>query len=415
MHRSADAPLPDVPIPSQLATRPTVAFREATSVEIERGMNATGRAKRYGTVIIGGGQAGLAVGHHLARRGREFVILEAGARIGDSWRNRWDGLRLFTPARYDGLPGLPFPAAPWSLPTKDDVADYLETYARHMDLPVRTGMRVSGLSRNEAGDGFALAAGPHKLEASEVVVASGAYHAPRLPSFAAELAPAIRQFHAGDYRNAAQLQGGPVLVVGASNSGAEIALDAARAHRVVLAGPDKGKMPMRPESRMARMFDPPFWFFINHIATLGTPIGRKARPYVRDHGGPLERIWPADLAAAGVERVFARAIGTHEGRPMLDDGSILDVTNVAWATGFRPDFGWVHIPVFGEDGWPIHVRGVVPSAPGLYFVGLPFLYSAASALLGGVGQDAAHIADAIVARESASPHERRSESEFAVG
>lgn len=349
-------------------------------------------------LIIGGGQAGLAVGYHLSQRGRSFVILEAADRIGDSWRTRWDGLRLFTAARYDGLPGMAFPAPPGTFPTKDDVADYLESYAIRMDLPIRTGTRVTGLWRDDRGDGYVVAAGGHHFEAAEVVVASGAYRNPRVPDFAGELAPSIRQLHSNEYRNPSQLQEGDVLVVGASNSGAEIALNAAREHRTVLSGPDKGKMPVRPEGKLARLLDPAFWFFINRVATLDTPIGRKALPVVRDHGGPLERTWPADLAATGVERVYARTVGARDGLPVLDDGRILDATNVIWCTGFRPDFGWINLPVIGEDGWPMHRRGVVTSMPGLSFVGLPFLYSAASSLIGGVGRDAEHIAANITSR-----------------
>ncbi len=365
---------------------------------------------RFDAVVIGGGQAGLAIGHHLARRGISFVILEANERIGDSWRNRWDGLRLFTPARYDGLPGLAFPAQAHALPTKDEVADYLGAYADRMDLPVRTGIGADALTRTDRDDAFHIDAGGQAFEAAEVVVATGAYQRPRVPAFASELSPAIRQLHSSDYRSASQLLDGPVLVVGASNSGAEVALDAARDHHVVLSGPDKGKMPIRPESRAARVFDPVFWLFINRIATLGTPIGRKALPIVRDHGGPLERIWPADLAAAGVERVFARTEGAVDGLPVLDDGRIVEAANIVWCTGFRPDFAWIHLPVIGADGWPMQVRGVVPSMPGLYFVGLPFLYSAASALLGGVGRDAAYIADRIAARASPSRLGRRTRS-----
>ena len=358
-----------------------------------------GEAERYGTVIIGGGQAGLAVGYHLARRGQRFVILEAGDRIGDSWRHRWDGLRLFTSARYDGLPGTAFPAPPHSLPTKDEVADYLESYAAEFDLPVRTGIRISDVWPTERGDRFrVVAASGQQFEADQVVVATGGYHSPRIPEFAAQLDPAITQLHSSEYRTPGQLSEGGVLVVGASNSGAEIAMGAATQHRTILSGPDKGKMPMRPESRLARVFDPPFWFFINHVATLGTPIGRKALPFVRDHGGPLERIWPSDLAAAGVEREFARTVAARDGVPVLEDGRALDVANVVWCTGFQPAFGWIHLPVIGTDGWPIQVRGIVPSALGLYFVGLPFLHSAASALLGGVGRDAAHIAKEVAKR-----------------
>jgi putative flavoprotein involved in K+ transport len=183
-----------------------------------------------------------------------------------------------------------------------------------------------------------------------------------------------------------------------------VAITTAPGHRTVLSGPDKGTMPMRPESRIARVFDTGFWFFINHIATLDNPIGRKAMPTVRDHGGPLERVWPADLAAAGVERVTARTVGTRDGLPVLDDGRVLDVANVVWCTGYRPDFDWIHHPgAVGDDGWPRHVRGIATSVPGVFFVGLPFLHSGASALLGGVGRDAQYVVRHMSLREGRQP------------
>ena len=361
-------------------------------------MDNDSQTEKIDTVVIGGGQAGLAVGYHLARRGQRFVILEATNRIGTAWRNRWDGLRLFSPARYDGLPGMLFPAPGHTLPSKDDVADYLEAYAARFDLPIRTGTTVDRLIGNEIDDAWQVLAGSDRIEASQVVLATGAYQRPRVPAFAAELDPGIRQLHASEYRNASQLLDGPVLVVGASNSGAEIAMSASGDHRTVLSGRDTGKMPVRPESRMARVFDPPFWFFINHIVRANSAIGRKVRPSVVDHGGPLERIWPEDLAAAGVERVFARTVGVRDGLPLLDDGQVVDVTNVIWCTGFRPNFDWIEPSITGLDGWPVHVRGVVTGAHGLYVVGLPFLYTAASALLGGVGRDAGYIAEQVATR-----------------
>ena len=358
-------------------------------------MTDQAHVERSDTVIIGGGQAGLAVGYHLARRNQRFLILEATTRIGSSWRNRWDGLRLFTPAKLDGLPGMPFPAPAHSLPSKDDVAVYLEAYAERFGLPVRLGVRVDRVRRTDDGARWLVIAGQHRMEAGQLVIATGAYARPRIPAFAAALDQTINQLHASEYRNAAQLQDGPVLVVGASNSGAEIALSAASGHRTVLSGRDTGTMPVRPESRMARVFDPPFWFFINHIVKADSAFGRKARPTIVDHGGPLERVRLEDLLAAGVERATARTVGVRDGLPLLDDGRVLDVTNVVWCTGFMPDFGWVDPPITGPDGWPVHVRGVVTGVSGLFVVGLPFLYSAASSLLGGVGRDAAFIAERI--------------------
>jgi putative flavoprotein involved in K+ transport len=356
------------------------------------------RAERFETVVIGGGQAGLAVGYHLRQQGREFVILDAHARVGDAWRTRWEGLRLFTPGRFNSLPGMPFPGDPHALPTKDEVADYLEAYATRMGLPIRTAVRVDGIWPGANGDGFRVTAGEQEFRAEQLIVATGAYDRPRVPGFATELDPAITQLHSSEFRSTAQLREGSVLVVGASNSGAEIALMAARDHHTVLCGRDVGKMPFRPEDRLARVFDIFFWFFVNRIATIDNPIGRKAQPSIRDHGLPLDRVRPKDLLQAGVERTYARVSGVQGGKPVLDDGTSMDAANVVWATGFHPDHSWIHFPVTGADGWPAQRRGRSTTVPGLHFIGLPFMYRGGSALLGGVGRDAeyvvAHLDDA---------------------
>jgi putative flavoprotein involved in K+ transport len=355
--------------------------------------------EQFEVVVIGGGQAGLATGYHLAGRGLRFVILDASQRIGDAWRYRWDRLRVFTRARYDGLPGMRFPAPPASFPTKDQVADFLEEYARRMDLPVRSGARVNCLAQTD-GSRFAMTVGSRQIEADQVVVASGGYHEPQVPEFASALSPRIRQLHSSEYRNPSQLQPGGVLVVGAGNSGAEIAFDAAPEHRTWLSGRDTGQMPFAIDGTVSRLVDPLFWFLVNHVLTVDTPIGRRVGPSMRAHGVPLERVRPVDLRAAGVTRLYARTVGARDGRPILDDGSVLDVTNVVWCTGFRHDFTWINLPVLGEDGWPMQDYGVVRSVPGLYFMGLPFMRAVASALIGGVGKDAAYVVERIAARHA---------------
>lgn len=352
--------------------------------------------ERFHTVVIGGGQAGLATGYHLRRRGADFVILEAHDRIGESWRRRWDTLKVFTPARNDGLPGLRFPAPGHTFPTKDEVADYMEAYARTMDLPVRTGVHVDSLDPADDG-GFVLRAGDDRYEVAHVVVATGGYGEPSVPELASTLDPGIRQLHSSEYRGAASLQGGPVLVVGASNSGAEIAHSAAVAgHETWLVGRDTGQMPFDIDGRVARVVDRVFWPFIHHVVTVRTPIGRRAGPFLQHHGGPLERIRRRDLAAAGVHRELARATDAADGKPRLEDGQVLEVRNVVWATGFRHDLPWIRLPIGAADGYPAHDRGVATSVPGLFFVGLPFQYAASSALIGGVGRDAAYVVDRLI-------------------
>ena len=356
--------------------------------------------ERVETVIIGGGQAGLSVGYHLARRDRPFVILDSNGRVGDSWRKRWDSLRLFTPARYSGLPGMPFPAPRGSYPAKDGVADYLEAYAARFDLPVRPGVKVDALSRQ--GNTYVLVSDDSRIEADNVVVATGAYHSPRVPAFASELDPAIVQLDSTEYRAPSQLREGNVLVVGAGNSGAEIAFEVSRTHPTWLSGRDTGRIPIRTGGVWDRLLTPPFWFLASHVLTTNTPIGRRVRPRSLTTAAPLERVRPKELAAARVARV-PRTAGVRDGFPALEDGRVMEVANIIWCTGFRPDFGWIHLPVFGEDGMPLHDRGVVEGEPGLYFLGLFFLFGFTSALIGGVGRDAEHIAEHIASHE---PHGR---------
>ncbi|GHF08372.1 oxidoreductase [Amycolatopsis deserti] len=343
---------------------------------------------RFDTVVIGGGQAGLSAGYHLARDGRRFVILDAHERIGDSWRRHWDSLRLFSPARYDGLPGMRFPAPPGSFPTRDEMADYLEAYARRFELPVRCGTRVDRLSQEDGR--FVVAAGDQRFEAANVVVASGVWGAPSIPAFAGELSPRIRQMHSSEYRNPAQLRPGPVLVVGASHSGADIAYEVAREHPTILSGTDTGEIPFHFESRVASVALRVLWFAATRILTVDRPVGRKLREEVRGHGGPLIRVKKEDLREAGVERVVDKTTGVRDGMPVLAGGRVLDVANVVWCTGFRPDYGWIDLPVTGPDGYPEQERGVT-SVPGLYFVGLPFLHSFSSMLVGGAGRDAEYV------------------------
>jgi putative flavoprotein involved in K+ transport len=348
------------------------------------------------TVIVGGGQAGLSVGYCLRRLGRDFVILDANERIGDAWRKRWDSLRLFTPARYNSLPGMPFPAPPYSYPTKNEMADYLEAYAARFALPARAGVRVDKLFRQ--GERFVVAAGDLCFEAENVVVATGGYHRARVPDFAPELDANIVQLHSSEYRRPSQLREGGVLVVGAGNSGAEIALEVSRSHRTYLSGRHPGSEPTRAGGVADRLVTPVIWFVFSHVLTVRTPIGRRVAAQLRSHGLPLARVRPADLRAAGVERIHARTVGVQDGLPLLEDGRILDVTNVIWCTGFQPKYDWIDLAVFGGDGEPIHEHGVVATEPGLYFVGLFFLSAATSSLVGGVGKDAAYIAEQIALR-----------------
>jgi putative flavoprotein involved in K+ transport len=356
--------------------------------------------ERVGTLVIGGGQSGLSVGYHLARRGVPFLIVDGSERVGDVWRRRWDSLRLFTPARYDGLDGMPFPAPPYSFPTKDQMADYLESYVDRFQLPVRTGVRIERLYRD--GGRFVATSGTARFEADNVVVAMAPYQKPRVPTFAGDLAPDIVQLHSRDYRNPGQLQPGPVLIVGAGNSGAEIGVELVRHHRTVIAGRATGHVPFDIHGRAARLLllRLTLRVLFHRVLTVRTPIGRKARPDILTKGGPLIRTRPGVLEAAGVERA-PRAMGARDGLPVLEDGRVLDVRNVIWCTGFHTGFSWIDLPVLG-DVEPHHQSGIVPSQPGLYFVGLEFLHSLSSVMIHGVGRDAERVARHIAGRPAAA-------------
>lgn len=355
-----------------------------------------GGAEDIATVVIGGGQAGLAVGYHLKRRGLPFVILDASHRTGDSWRQRWDSLRLFTPAWANSLPGMPFPAPRRSYPTKDEVADYLEAYAARSELPVRTDARVERVSRRDGR--FLLETTDRRLVADQVVVAMSGYQSVRIPPYADGIDPAIVQMSSVDYRNPGQLPDGPVLVVGAHDTGTEIALENAEGRRTWLSGRDPGQVPFRIDRPFGRRVGVPAVMFMFHrVMNVRNPLGRKVREELHRKAGPVVRIKRKDLVAAGVERV-PRVVGARDGLPALDDGRVLEPASVIWCTGFAPDFSWIDLPIFPDGAHePAHERGIVPTEPGVFFVGLPFLSAASSALLLGVGRDAGRIAAAIQA------------------
>jgi len=351
------------------------------------------------TLIIGAGQAGLSTGYHLQRRDRPFLIVDGANRVGDNWRNQWDTLRLYSPAKYDGLPGLPFPADdPWHYPGKDEVGDYLEKYALHFDLPVRMSTRVDRLEARAEG-GYVATLGADTITCDNVVVATGTFgRTPLVPAFAADLNPAISQLHSSEYRRRDQLAPGTVLVVGGSHSGMDIAYEAGETHDTILCGRDCGQIPVRLESRRAHVVLPVVFFMFKHLLTRRTPMGRKEMPEVRHHGGPSLRVKRADLEARGVERVTSRVVGVKDGRPLLDDGRVVDAGTVVWCTGFQQRFDWIDLPILGEDGWPVEYRGVVDEAPGLFFCGLSFQFAFASMVFLGVGRDADFVAARVAER-----------------
>ena len=356
----------------------------------------------FDAVVVGGGQAGLAAGYYLARRNLPFVILDASRRIGDTWRSRWDSLLLFTPARLSGLPGWPFQGRHGSeFPSKDETAAYIEAYAKEFNLPVQSGVTVDRVVKE--GGRFVVSTGDRRILADNVVVATGPFQKPKIPAFATELDPGILHLHSSAYRNPAQLRSGAVLVVGAGNSGGELAMEICRAgHKTWLSGRVTGEeTPFAVGSLPDKLLTPVFWFVGNRLLTTKSSAGRKMRDKSLTMGWPLVRVRNEAIAAAGIERV-PRTVGVKYGAPLLEDGRVMEVPNIIWATGYTEDFGWIELPLLGGDGRLAHERGVVSSHPGLYFIGNLYLYSPTSALLGGVGRDAEYIVNHLASRSKSA-------------
>jgi putative flavoprotein involved in K+ transport len=328
--------------------------------------------------VVGAGAAGLAAGRYLASLGRRFIILESAFRVGDSWRHRYSGLRLFTPARLAALPDLPMPMPAQDYPDKDQMADYLERYARRCDLPIRLNATV-----REHG----VTAGRHRLtgdtvsvSAAHVIVATGATGRPYIPSFAEELNGDIRQMHSSQYHDETDLKPGVVLVVGAGPSGADISASVALERPVYLSGPTTGQLPL------GLVNSPAIHRLVYSRRLPALALGRR----MHRHGAPLMRQSEATLRVAGVGRVPDVA-GVLYGKPRLADGRVLDVANIIWATGYGPDFGWLDTRAVGSDGWPRQRRGISETLPGLGFVGLPFQNTVGSGHLSGMAGDAKYV------------------------
>jgi putative flavoprotein involved in K+ transport len=341
----------------------------------------------FHTIVVGSGQAGLAAGFYLTQLGYNFIILDENQRTGETWRKRWDSLRLFTPSQNDNLPGMKFPKPDSYFPTKDEAADFLDTYARQFNLPIRYSMKVDELIGNEKG--YRLSAGETSFHTRNVIVATGAFHIPHVPSLAGELMPGVFQMHSSDYRNPNNIPVQNVVVVGAGNSGAEIALELAKAGKKVwLAGRDVGRI---PADKLGKLFGGrPYWWFLRRVMTIQTPLGRRMKATVLTHGNPLIRTRREEVAGAGVE-FTPRLVGVSEGKLVTEDHRTLAAEGVIWASGFRPDYSWIKLPIFDESGRPQHESGVINKAPGIFFLGLHFQTGLTSSLLGGVGADAQYI------------------------
>ena len=346
---------------------------------------------RLDVIVIGAGQAGLAVAWHLARLGRRFLVLEAGSEVGHTWRTRWDSLTLFTPAEYDALPGMPFPAPSGSYPTKDQVADYLAAYAARFELPVLLDAAVIRLTREQ--DHFAVHTTQGALTSEQVIVATGPFQRPMIPGHARQLSASVVQLHSSQYRNPADLPPGRVLVVGAGNSGLQIARELADTHEVSVAVGSKPRMV--PQRVLGRDL---FWW-LSRLGVLTQPSTSGPARVFRARGGDLViGCKRKDLRRAGI-RLRPRLIGAHSRTVTFADGSTSEVDALLWATGFRPDYSWIDIDgLCAPDGQIVHRRGVTDQ-PGLFVLGQAWQHTRGSALLGFVKEDACWLAG-VVARRS---------------
>jgi len=359
--------------------------------------NGSTRLREAGTLIVGGSQAGLAVGYILRERGLPLQIVDAADEIGAAWRNRWDSLRLFTAAQYNSLPGMDFPAARDTYPGKDEVADFLQAYAAEFELPVRLKTRVTSLRKED--DGYLAEIEDGEFRAKNVVVATGPFQAPRVPAIADRLAPEVRQMHSVDYRSPGAIEHGPVLVVGGGNTGFQIAKELSADHRVHLAiGSRQTPLPQRLFGREL------FWYLEATgliRKSLETRIGQRLSGRETLIGSS-----PRALRRRYGVTLHGRAVEAAGSTVSFEDGTSVEPVTVVWATGFRPDYSWIEVPVIGEDGRPRHKRGVTDS-PGLYFLGLSWQHTRGSALLGWVQNDAEYIAQQISASTPAPSAESR--------
>jgi putative flavoprotein involved in K+ transport len=355
-------------------------------------MTASASARRE-VVVVGGGQAGLAIGYFLAQRGRDFTILEAAAEPAAAWRERWDSLKLFTSARYDALPGLAFSGDPDRYPTRDEVAGYLTDYASHFDLPVELGSPVRSIRNAE--DAYVVELDDRTYEAEQVVIATGPFQQPFTPAIAKDLDEGVVQLHSTDYRSPEFLPDGRVLVVGGGNTGFQIAQELSASREVHLSIGSR-QMPL-PQRLLGRDL---FWY-LDKTGLIRKPKSSRLGRRMQQREDTLIGSKPRATRRLGV-RLHGRAVDAAGSTVSFSDGGELDVRAVIWATGFRADHSWVDAPVFDDDGRALHDRGVTAS-PGLYFLGLPWQHTRGSALLGWVKDDAEYLAGEIDAHRAHVP------------
>jgi putative flavoprotein involved in K+ transport len=345
------------------------------------GWREVGDDDRVEVVVVGAGQAGLAIGFFLARQGRRFVILEAADKVGAAWRDRWDSLALFTPRRYDALPGVGFPGDPDGYPTRDEVISYLTAYAETYQLPVIFDSAVQSLSKVDGG--FQLDCGGRTVVADQVVVATGPFQLPFTPDLAGQLPSEVVQMHSTGYRHPRDVPAGTVLAVGGGNTGFQIATELAGTHSVHLSvGSRQTPLPQKIWRR-----DLFWWLTKTRLlkTTVESRLGRRLSERETLIGSS-----PRRLRRLGVD-LHPRAVSVSGNTVGFADGTEVRVDAVVWATGYRADYSWIDAPVLGAAGRVRHQRGVT-DVQGLYFLGLYWQHTRGSALLGWVKDDAEYLA-----------------------
>jgi putative flavoprotein involved in K+ transport len=341
---------------------------------------------RWGTIVIGGSQSGLAVGYYLKKIGEDFLILDASEKVGQTWSNRWDSLQLFSPPSVNKMPGWSFPSSKGGPDTKDEMAAYLSAYALKFDLPIKCGIKVNLVSKE--GSSFSIDTTAGNLTAERIIVATGAHQFPYIPAYAAGISSDIFQVHSDHYRCPSALPPGNVLVVGSAISGMQIALEVVKSRKTTIAGKPSYIIP-RGLSPISKRLD---WWLLQHLLTIKTPMGRKVKPQFIKGGGVFPYL-VREMKESTIS-LQTRITGVKDKLPMLENGETIATSVIIWCTGHRPNFSWIQECVTDERGWPVTERGVSSTA-GLYFIGMPFQYGLTSSLVAGVRRDAEFIANKI--------------------
>jgi putative flavoprotein involved in K+ transport len=345
----------------------------------------------YEVLVIGAGQAGLTLGYYLRQAGVRFLIVDAADQVGSAWAQRWDSLVLFTPRRYNAMPGLSFNGDLDQEPTRDEVIAYLHRYATEFDLPIHVNSAVTALHH---ADGRYVAELPTgTIHADHVVVATGPFQLPRIPDFASSVASDVYQTHSSGYRRPIDLPPGRVVVVGGGNTGYQIAEELAADHPVVLAV--GSRQPPLPRRLLGQQI---FWWLTTlrmQRITIDSRLGRRLRDRETLIGSS-----PAKAKRRGIT-LKPRALDASGRAVRFADGTSVEADAIIWATGFESDYSWIQLPIADQQGLPRHRRGVTDQ-PGLYFLGLQWQHTRGSALLGLGSDDARYIVQHIIATSKAS-------------